>query len=1034
MLTQKGLFFRSLGNYVRLATDRLIQPASYLASEANQKARLFNILLLVEFTLFLFGLAVTLLFSNSSRLFSVTAILLTGAALTYTVAKGGSPGLAAWLNTLTILAALTYYNLQRSPDDALTAYQDFRPGNVLLILPILIAGIAVSYRICLAIMVFSVVGLLALGLWTVPFTPLIAPNDLTYYNQLFRIPLALILIISLSAITFERNILTLFNRLNKRNYRLKAVMVRLTKQTEQAEKLMDTLKIELANLEVIFMNHQDLAKLEESAVLAIEVSEGQLRQSTYRLNTLLLQAAEVIGDSQTIVSQRGEAIRTNLAVYNRLQQLLELINHSVEELALAAIQIEQVVGSISEVAEETNLLALNASIEAAGHLEQGRRFTMVAAEVYRLAIRSRDAAEEVRQVANEVQGSVGSLAKVSLQGRNQAQELAQSARSAPVFIDQLTYLMDNLGKNSKSVFVEIKDLQSNLDGVLVELPAVTAKSEEIGRLTSRLLDCIGSSKQALVNLAEIDQNPTRLGSAKAQPLEFEPVPQTGGLAQMPAFYQKLYKKWINHISPVQSSLTVRRQSRLLNSLCLSYCFFLGTYSCLLLLSGFEIVSFLPTTFFLIFLLMVYALNKTGFQQIALIFFFGANYIFFISLFLLQKGQFAQMDCIRTSSGLFCVTLIIAVILADLRWLFWVTLLSLVCTAGLAYIFINRPFEEISNMLIFPLAVQLSVGVVAGFLYYNTNRMSAHLDEQNRVIAFTNRKLQLKREHVLLIARQFTRLIHEINRLFESQTGLSNNQLGELAEIINNIESLELKTVQVDGSIQQVGQIVTNAREQVQQVMRETDSGSHILENFRVGVDQIASNSQDLKIHAGEIGQIFELITTVADEIDLLALNATLEAAQAREAGKRFGAVAGEIQRLAGRARQTGARVQIVISSVQEAVSLCTQLTERGHSELLLLTQSAYETTFSDRTVVEVVGTSQKLISQVEVACRLQAQSLQHLNRQLREIGATTGTLKVQNQASFETIHSLQELAQALSENDKSLNPIAPVTTLPDQTV
>ena len=153
MLTQKGLFFRSLGNYVRLATDRLIQPASYLASEANQKARLFNILLLVEFTLFLFGLAVTLLFSNSSRLFSVTAILLTGAALTYTVAKGGSPGLAAWLNTLTILAALTYYNLQRSPDDALTAYQDFRPGNVLLILPILIAGIAVSYRICLAIMV-----------------------------------------------------------------------------------------------------------------------------------------------------------------------------------------------------------------------------------------------------------------------------------------------------------------------------------------------------------------------------------------------------------------------------------------------------------------------------------------------------------------------------------------------------------------------------------------------------------------------------------------------------------------------------------------------------------------------------------------------------------------------------------------------------------------------------------------------------------------------------------------------------------------
>src|SRR5206468_2723807 len=114
-------------------------------------------------------------------------------ALTYAVAKGGRLGLAAWLHALSVLASLAYYNLLRSPDDALAAYQDFRPGCVILILPVLLAGITVSARLCLAITGFLIAGLLALGLWTVPVASAIASTDLAFYNQLFRIPLALIL-------------------------------------------------------------------------------------------------------------------------------------------------------------------------------------------------------------------------------------------------------------------------------------------------------------------------------------------------------------------------------------------------------------------------------------------------------------------------------------------------------------------------------------------------------------------------------------------------------------------------------------------------------------------------------------------------------------------------------------------------------------------------------------------------------------------------------------------------------------------------
>jgi methyl-accepting chemotaxis protein len=296
-------------------------------------------------------------------------------------------------------------------------------------------------------------------------------------------------------------------------------------------------------------------------------------------------------------------------------------------------------------------------------------------------------------------------------------------------------------------------------------------------------------------------------------------------------------------------------------------------------------------------------------------------------------------------------------------------------------------------------------------------------------------LQLKKRRTFLVARQFSELNREIDQLIESQVALSRSQLAELTKFVAKIAILEQHTLTATGSIRQLGQLVSNALEQVQEVVRETGEGSRIIEAFRGDVGEIAANSQDLKAHASEIGQIFELITAVAEEIDLLALNATLEAAQARDSGKRFGAVAGEIQRLAGRARQTGTRVQAVVLTVQEAVGLCTQLTGRGHNEIILLTQSAYDTTFSVKAIVEVVETGQKLIGQLEATAGEQLQSLHRLNRYFQEVSAVTGTIQAQNEVNVEIISSLQALAQSLSEADKlpvkgSSSPVSPLLPLP----
>ncbi|MBN9389203.1 MAG: hypothetical protein J0I20_14335 [Chloroflexi bacterium] len=1027
MLTQKGFVPRSLGDFISQVRNRYFQPISPPASETSLRSRLFNILVLSELFLFLLALPATFLLDNATRSFSATILFFGGAGLTFAIAKSGRYHLAAWVNLGGVLLGLLYYNLDRSPDSTYLVYLDFRSSCILLIFPVLIAGVVVPARGSLAITVVGLVVLGVVGVQSVPYSPVFGLGQFPFYTRLFRLPFAIIVVMSLSTLVFERKVLKLCVRLCSRHLRLKEMAAGLDSEVHTSEKLVEEIHATLVSLETIFEEYRDLLNLQETATQDIRDWQSQLRQSNQQVAMMLGQANEVINDSLAIVVQRGEVIRTNSAVYNRLQQLLELISHSVEELSLAAVQIEQVVGSISEVAEETNLLALNASIEAAGHLEQGRRFTMVASEVYRLAVRSRDAAEEVRQIASEVQGGVVSLAKASSQGRDNAQKLAHNARSAPVSVEQLTGLMSSLVRNSSTVFEGLRDLQNNLGSLLASMTRSIATDEPSPVPVQTLLEC-NQGLQHLVGMSEAAVAAPTFPAVSAKDL---PVASSGRTARLFRIFQKLYRTWLNSSSDGLRPIAARRrQSRLLDTLSVSYCVFLAAYFVVSILTRFDIISILPSAFFLVLLLLVYSFNKIGATNYALLAFFGSNYLFYTVVVFSQPTQFDRLDFIRTGGALFCVSIVVAVILTNLRWVVWVTLLCMAWTAALAFICITLPFGEIMRLLIYPLSIQAAVGLLAGVICLNVTNLSNRIEEQNRRIAVTHRRTQLKKRRFFALSQQLAAGLQEIRQVFEGETRFAGLYLEALTELTEQVETHARATARQGGSIRQIGQSVTNALEQVKALVRETDEGQRILLDFQGGVGEIASNSEALKIHAGEIGQVFELITAVADEIDLLALNATLEAAQAREAGKRFGAVAGEIQRLAGRARQTGARVQSVISNVQEAVSLCALLTERGHSELSILTESASETTLSARTVIEVVGAGQKMVNLLEISAQQQTDMLEQLNRHLREFRYTTARFRPKIQGGFDYLRHLDELAESLGRSTQPTTFIEPAELSP----
>ncbi|WP_279382295.1 methyl-accepting chemotaxis protein [Oceanisphaera pacifica] len=123
-------------------------------------------------------------------------------------------------------------------------------------------------------------------------------------------------------------------------------------------------------------------------------------------------------------------IDTTISTMNALSEQMDTASRSVFELDTQSAKVSSLVESIRGIAEQTNLLALNAAIEAARAGEQGRGFAVVADEVRNLASRTSLATEQIIEVVTEnkqLTGQAVSVIEESLKKANDALELSNDA-------------------------------------------------------------------------------------------------------------------------------------------------------------------------------------------------------------------------------------------------------------------------------------------------------------------------------------------------------------------------------------------------------------------------------------------------------------------------------------------------------------------------------------------------------------------------------------------------------------------------------
>jgi methyl-accepting chemotaxis protein len=157
-------------------------------------------------------------------------------------------------------------------------------------------------------------------------------------------------------------------------------------------------------------------------------------------------AATSAADADKASAKGYSLVSQNMAGINQLAQSIGTTSEAINQLGEDTNSVDNIVEVISGIADQTNLLALNAAIEAARAGEQGRGFAVVADEVRTLASRTQKSTEEIRSMLNRLKTGAKDAVQAMDEGQQQAKSSVEQAKNASDAITEITRVVTEISE------------------------------------------------------------------------------------------------------------------------------------------------------------------------------------------------------------------------------------------------------------------------------------------------------------------------------------------------------------------------------------------------------------------------------------------------------------------------------------------------------------------------------------------------------------------------------------------------------------
>jgi methyl-accepting chemotaxis protein len=163
----------------------------------------------------------------------------------------------------------------------------------------------------------------------------------------------------------------------------------------------------------------------------------------------------------------------------------------------------------------------------------------------------------------------------------------------------------------------------------------------------------------------------------------------------------------------------------------------------------------------------------------------------------------------------------------------------------------------------------------------------------------------------------------------------------------------------------------------------------------------------------QIGGILELINELAEQTNILAINATIEAAGAGDAGRRFSVVGEEIRRLADRVGISTKEVRQLIDDIQTSVNKTVMATEGGNKAVEAGARQFAELATSFSNISQMVSTTMDAAREIELSTKQQSTAVEQVNMAVSNVAQTSRESETSSSQTLETASELVALSREL---------------------
>ncbi|MFA7421585.1 MAG: methyl-accepting chemotaxis protein [Melioribacteraceae bacterium] len=265
-----------------------------------------------------------------------------------------------------------------------------------------------------------------------------------------------------------------------------------------------------ASNEISSSAEQMAAGTQEQSSQSTEIAKSveEMTKTIFETTQISSKAAQASKQSGDIAKEGGKDVEQTIDGMNRIADVVNKSAITVQALGKSSDQIGEIVQVINDIADQTNLLALNAAIEAARAGEQGRGFAVVADEVRKLAERTSKATKEIATMIKQIQkDTIDAVVSMKAgtqeveRGKALADKAGDSLKKIITYAGDVVDMVNKVATSSEHQSLTADQISKNIDGITTVthesaqgVQQIAVAAEDLNRLTNNLQELVARFK------------------------------------------------------------------------------------------------------------------------------------------------------------------------------------------------------------------------------------------------------------------------------------------------------------------------------------------------------------------------------------------------------------------------------------------------------------------------------------------------------------------------------------------------------------